>query len=80
MLGLWTRAAMPWRQKREADMQFLPTAIYAAVRGLRAGKERPHELADGACVQRMLLEDPRGARELPAMRGVSAARRGQSRR
>ena len=79
MLRLRTRAAMPWREKREADMQFLSASIHADMCRLRAGKEHPHELADGACLQRMLLEDPWGLRELPAMQGVSAARRGQSR-
>jgi hypothetical protein len=68
MLRLRARAPMPWSRKREADMQFLSDVGHAAMRGLRACKTHPDDLAAGAGLQQLLLEDPRNARELPALR------------
>jgi hypothetical protein len=80
MLRLQARTAMPRSRKREADMQFLSAAGDAAMRGLRACKACPHKLADGVCLQQLLLENPRDARELPALRGMPAAYRARFRR
>src|ERR1035438_2917811 len=79
MLRLRARAAMPRSRKRETDMQFLPTTGDAAMRGLQACQACSHELADGACLQQLLLEDSGDARELPALWGMSAARRARFR-
>jgi hypothetical protein len=75
MLRVRARAAMPRSWEREAEMQFLSAAGHAAMRGLRTCQARPHKLADGACLQQLLFEDPWRARELPGLWGVSAARR-----
>ena len=66
---------MPRRQERKTDMQFLSAVIQAIMCCLRAGQDGPHELADGTRLRRMLQEDSRDARDLPAMWTEPATRR-----
>lgn len=80
VLCLRAAAAMPRRQERKTDMQFLSAAVQAIMRCLRAGQAGSHELADGTHLRRMLQEDPRNARDLPPMRTDSATGRKHPRR
>lgn len=75
VLCLRAAAAMPRRQERETDMQFLSAAVQTIMRCLRAGQDGSHELADGTRLRRMLQEDPRNARDLPPMQTDSATGR-----